>query len=71
MLPTVLTLKGKTLSARGVFAGITASIVIGMPVFVVGTFLGSSTLKTVGCLCAVLLSGIVALATAPRKGATA
>lgn len=67
MLPTVLTLKGKALTARGVFAGIMASLVIGMPIFVIGTVTGSATMKTIGCLCAVLLSGIVCLVTAPRK----
>lgn len=71
MLPTVLTLMGKSLTAKGVFAGITASLVIGMPIFVIGTVTGNSVLKTIGCLCAVLLSGIVCLVTAPRKAVTA
>lgn len=69
MLPTVLTLKGKVLSARGIFVGVLASLVIGMPVFVIGTFSGDPMLKTIGCLCAVLLSGAVCLLTAPGKGA--
>ena len=67
MLPTVLTLKGKALTARGVFVGVMASLVIGMPIFVIGTVTGNATMKTIGCLCAVLLSGIVCLVTAPRK----
>lgn len=67
MLPTVLTLAGKALSAHGVFAGILASLVIGMPIFVIGTVTDSAALKTVGSLCALLLSGVVCLATAPRK----
>lgn len=71
MLPTVLTLKGKALSARGVFVGIAASIVIGMPVFVIGTITGSALLKTVGSLCAVLLSGIASVSMSSRKGAAA
>ncbi len=66
MLPTVLTLKGKALSARGVFAGVLASLVIGMPIFVIGTITGSALLKTAESLCAVLLSGIVSLATSHR-----
>ena len=66
MLPTVLTLKGKALSAHGVFAGVLASLVIGMPIFVIGTITGSALLKTAGSLCAVLLSGIVSLATSHR-----
>ena len=71
MLPTVLTMKGKMLSAGGVAGGIAASLVIGMPIFVIGTIAGDSTLKTIGCLCAVLISGIVALLTAPRKAVKA
>jgi len=67
MLPTVLTLAGKALSAHGVFAGILASLVIGMPIFVIGTVTDSAALKTVGSLCALLLSGVEGLATAPRK----
>lgn len=69
MLPTVMTLKGKRLTAGGVFGGIIASLAVGMPIFVAGTISGNAILKTVGCLCAVLLSGAVCLATAPRKGA--
>ena len=70
MLPTVLTLKGKALSAHGVFLGVLASLVIGMPIFIVGTITGSAALKTTGSLCAVLLSGIVSLALG-RKGEVA
>lgn len=66
MLPTVLTLKGKTLSSRGVFAGVLTSLVIGMPIFVIGTITGNAALKTVGSLCAVLLSGVVSLAMSRR-----
>ncbi len=66
MLPTVLTLKGKALSARGVFAGVLASLVIGMPIFIVGTITGNAALKTTGSLCAVLLSGVVSLAVSRR-----
>ena len=71
MLPTVLTLKGKALSAGGVTGGIAASLVIGMPIFVIGTITGSATMKTAGSLCALLLSGAICMMTAPRKGACA
>jgi len=67
MLPTVLTLNGKKLSAGGVAAGIATSILIGMPVFVFGTMSGSAIVKTAGSLLAVLLSGCVCLITAPRS----
>lgn len=68
MLPTVLTLKGKRLTAGGVTAGVAASLVVGMPVFIAGTITGNAALKTAGSLCAVLLSGAVCMVTAPRKG---
>ena len=71
MLPTVLTLAGKELSARGVFFGILVSLVIGMPVFITGTVLDSAALKTAGSLCALLLSGAVCIATAPGKAVRA
>lgn len=71
MLPTVLTLKGKVLSADGVTAGVVASLVIGMPIFVIGTVTGSAAMKTAGSLCALLLSGVICMVTAPRKGACA
>lgn len=69
MLPTILTLKGKQLTARGVFAGVSASLIVGMPIFIVGTITGNPALKTIGCLCAVLLSGVICMMTAPKKGA--
>jgi Na+/proline symporter len=67
MLPTVFTLLGKKLNPKGVFGGVLTSMCIGMPLFIAGTLTGDATLKTIGCLCAVLLSGIVSLALAPRK----
>ncbi len=67
MLPTVLTLKGKVLSAHGVFAGIIASLVIGMPIFVIGSIAGNSILQAAGSLCSVLLSGVISLALSPRR----
>lgn len=70
MLPTVLTLRGKALTAGGVTAGIVTSLAIGMPIFVIGTITGSAAMKTAGSLCAVLLSGAVCMATAPGKEAS-
>lgn len=67
MLPTVLTLNGKKLSAGGVAGGIMLSLLIGMPVFVFGATNGSAVIKTAGSLLAVLLSGCVCLITAPRN----
>lgn len=61
---------GKRLSSNGVFAGIVASLVIGLPVFAIGNIADLSAYKTAGSLLTVLLSGMVALA-ASRKEAAA
>lgn len=68
LLPTVLTLSGKKLSAKGVFTGILASLLVGLPIFAYGTLFNLSLYKTVGCLTSVLLSGIVAIAMTRRGG---
>lgn len=70
LLPTIFTLMGKRLSSNGVFAGIVASLVIGLPVFAIGNIADLSVYKTAGSLLTVLLSGMVALA-ASRKEAAA
>ena len=67
LLPTVLTLLGKRLNANGVFAGIVASLCIGLPVFAVGNIWNIAAYKTTGSLLTVLLSGAVALVFS-RKG---
>lgn len=68
LLPTVLTLLGKKLSASGVYSGIVASLCIGLPVFAIGNIYNLSAWKTAGSLISVLTSGIVAVL-ASRKGA--
>lgn len=70
LLPTVMTLLGKRLSANGVFAGVLVSLCVGLPVFAYGNIAGVAMAKTVGSLIAVLSSGVVALL-ASRKGARA
>ena len=70
LLPTALTLLGKRLSPNGVFAGIVASLCIGLPVFAVGNIWNIAAYKTAGSLITVLLSGAVSLAFS-RKGARA
>lgn len=69
LLPTVLTLLDKKLSAKGVFTGIVASLCVGLPIFAIGNIWDLPTWKTAGSLITVLLSGIVALSMS-RKGAT-
>lgn len=72
MLPTVMTLRGKReLSPKGITVGVICGLVIAMPVFIAGTVFGITTLKTVGCLSAILLPGVISYISAPRKGAAA
>lgn len=70
LLPTVMTLLGKRLSANGVFAGVLVSLCVGVPVFAYGNIAGIAMAKTAGSLITVLSSGVVALL-ASRKGARA
>lgn len=61
LLPTVFTLSGMKLSADGVFYGVLASFVVGLPIFAYGNIAGIALWKTAGSLVTVLISGIVAL----------
>lgn len=67
LFTTILTLKGKKLSADGVFYGVIASLAIGVPVYAVGAVFNIAIIKTVGSLLAALLSGTVALIITKRK----
>lgn len=62
LLPTVLTLLGKKLTANGVFIGILASLAVGLPIFAYGNITGIALYKAIGSLTTVLLSGTAALA---------
>ena len=68
LLPTVFTLSGKKLSAKGVFMGVLASLLVGLPIFAYGTLFNLSLYKTIGSLTSLLLSGIVAIAITRRGG---
>lgn len=61
LLPTVMTLLGKKLSAGGVFAGVLTALCVGLPIFAYGNIAGIPALKTAGSLTTVLSSGIVAV----------
>lgn len=61
LLPTIMTLLSKKLTANGVFAGILSSLCVGLPVFGYGNITGSALFKTIGSLTTVLLSGIIAV----------
>lgn len=62
LLPTILTLKGVNLRARGIIWGIIASLVVGLPIFAYGSIQNSGPYKTIGSLVTVLLAGVVAVA---------
>lgn len=61
LLPTVMTLLGKKLSAGGVFAGVLTALCVGLPIFAYGNIAGIPALKTAGSLTTVLSSGVVAV----------
>lgn len=61
LLPTVMTLRGKKLEAKGVFAGVLASLCVGLPIFAYGNICNDALFKTIGSLATVLMSGTVAL----------
>ena len=61
VLPTILTLKGRKLNARGVSCGIICSLVIGLPIFAYGNIYNLPLYKTVGSLLTVTMSAVVAV----------
>ena len=64
LMPTVLTLKGVRLTPGGIVTGVILALSIGMPVFAYGSFVNNGVYKTLGSLITVLVSGMIALATA-------
>jgi len=67
LMPTILTLRGKRLTAKGIYVGVICSLLVGLPIFAYGSIMGIATLKTVGSLVSVLLSGIIAIAMRKRE----
>ncbi len=61
MFTTVLTLKGIKLKESGVYYGVIASLIIGVPTFAIGSILNITALKVAGSLLSLLLSGTIAL----------
>lgn len=62
LLPTIFTLKGVNLNAKGVVIGIISALIVGLPIFAYGNINGVAIYKTIGSLTTVILSGVVALA---------
>lgn len=67
MLPTIMTLKGCKLSAKGVYCGVIIALIIGMPIFAYGNIANIPLMKTIGSLTTVLSSGISAFAITRRE----
>ena len=61
LFTTILSLREKKLSSKGVFVGVLCSMVIGLPVFAYGSLANIAIYKTIGSLLSVTLSGTVAL----------
>ncbi len=61
LLPTVMTLKNKKLTSKGIVIGIMVSLCLGLPIFTFGTVMNISLYKTLGSVITVALSGLTAL----------
>lgn len=70
LLPTIMTLLGKKLTAKGVFAGVLTALCVGLPIFAYGNLAGIPAVKAAGSLTTVLSSGLIAAA-ASRKAVKA
>lgn len=70
LLPTVMTLLGKKLTGKGVFAGVLTALCVGLPIFAYGNLAGIPAVKAAGSLTTVLSSGLVAVI-ASRKAVRA
>lgn len=60
LFPTVLTLCGVRLSARGICIGVIAAMALGLPVFAFGVFFDETACRILGCLATPLLAGVTA-----------
>ncbi|MDU5080249.1 hypothetical protein [uncultured Tissierella sp.] len=67
LLPTVMTLKGIKLSARGITIGVKAALLLGLPIFAYGNIFNMSSYKTMGSLITVLTSGVLAFLISRRE----
>lgn len=60
MLPTIFAINGRKMSERGIFYGIMASMIIGLPIFAYGNLIGNTALILTGSLLTICTSGIMA-----------
>lgn len=67
LFTTILSLKDKKLTPKGVFIGVLCSMIIGLPIFGYGSLANIAIYKTIGSLLTVTLSGTVALILSKRE----
>lgn len=67
LFTTILSLKDKKLTSKGVFIGVLCSMVIGLPIFAYGSLTNIAIYKTIGSLLSVTLSGTIALILSKRE----
>lgn len=60
LLPTVLTLCGVKLSARGICVGVMAAMAVGLPTFAFGVIFDVGICRILGCVATPLLAGVTA-----------
>ena len=60
MLPTIFAINGRKMSERGLYYGIMASLIVGLPIFAYGNLHGNIPLILTGSLLTICTSGIMA-----------
>lgn len=70
MLPTIFAIKDRKMSERGIFYGILASLIIGLPIFAIGNLNGNIPMIVTGSLLTIGLSGLFSRCLKERKDAT-
>ena len=60
MLPTIFAINGRKMSERGLYYGIMASLIVGLPIFAYGNLYGNIPLILTGSLLTICTSGIMA-----------
>ena len=61
MFPTILSLFWKKIHADGVFYGVLAALVVGLPLFTIGALKGNNDIKVLGSILTIVLSSSIAV----------
>lgn len=59
MFPTIWAIKGKRMTERGIFYGILASLLVGLPIFAIGNLNGNVPMIVTGSLLTIGLSAVI------------